>query len=48
MLEDILISLVSLLAGLSGMRWYLGRPPKRDPNDRNPGLRRYQDYKADK
>ena len=46
MLEDTLISLVSLLVGLRGMRWYLGRPPKRDPNDRTSGLRRYQDYKA--
>ena len=48
MLEDALISLVSLLVGLRGMRWYLGRPPKRDPNDRNPGSARYQKYKAGK
>ena len=45
MIEDILISLVSLLLGGAGTRWYLKRPLPFIEEDRNSGLKKYQAYK---
>jgi len=47
-MEDVLISAVSLLIGALGMRLYLLRPKKFVQEDRNAGLRRYQEWKQGK